>query len=149
MLSHYRCTPFHYRCSVLKESICKIQLFPSKECFYACTINIVLSFSMTSFKLVPYIWHHVFYVHQKISLKYMCITELSHTTIRPNQMMKTWYIHSYHMIIEQFKSILHVMDVMGPVVTYVEVNFFQYHTFLFIAIYPMSISDMDHYAHLL
>ena len=41
------------------------------------------------------------------------------------------------------------MDVMGIVVTYVEVNLFQYHMFLFIAIYPMSISDMDHYAHLL
>ena len=41
------------------------------------------------------------------------------------------------------------MDVMGPVVTYVEVTFFQDHMFLFIAIWPMSISDMDHYAHLL
>ena len=41
------------------------------------------------------------------------------------------------------------MDVMGPVVTYVEVNFFQYHMFLFIAVWPMLISDMDHYAHLL
>ncbi len=60
-----------------------------------------------------------------------------------------WYIHSYHMIIEQFKAVLHVMDVMGPVVTYVEVTFFHYHTFLFSAIWPMLISDMDHYAHLL
>ena len=45
---------------------------------------------------------------------------------------------------------LHVMDVLGPVVTYVEVTFFQYHTFLFIAIWPMLIrADMHHYAHLL
>ena len=44
---------------------------------------------------------------------------------------------------------LHVMDVMGLVVTYVEVTFFQYHTFLFTAILPMSIPDMHHYAHLL
>ena len=44
---------------------------------------------------------------------------------------------------------LHVMDVMGLILTYVEVNFFQYHRFLFIAIWPMSIRNMDHYAHLL
>ena len=44
---------------------------------------------------------------------------------------------------------LHVMDVMGLVVTYVEVTFFQYHMFLFIAIWPMSICHMDHYAHML
>ena len=59
-------------------------------------------------------------------------------------MEKKWFFHSYHMIIKQFKSMLHVMDVMGPIATYVEVTFFQYHTFLFIAIWPMSISDMDH-----
>ena len=64
-------------------------------------------------------------------------------------MMTKWYIHSYHMIIKQFKAMLHVMDVMGLVVTYVEVTFFQYHTLLFIAMWPMSISDMIHYAHLL
>ena len=44
---------------------------------------------------------------------------------------------------------LHVMDVMGLVITYVEVTFFQYHTFLFIAIWPMLIRDMKHYAQLL
>ena len=48
--------------------------------------------------------------------------------------MTKWYIHSYHNILEQFKAMFHIMDVMGPVVTYVEVTFFQYHTFLFIAI---------------
>ena len=36
----------------------------------------------------------------------------------------------------------HIMDVMGPVVTYIEVTLFQYHTFVFIAIWPMSISYM-------
>ena len=41
------------------------------------------------------------------------------------------------------------MDVTGLVVTYVEVTFFKYHMFLFIAIWPMSIHDMHHYAHLL
>ena len=60
-----------------------------------------------------------------------------------------WYIHNYHMIIKQFKTMLHVMDVMGPVITYVEVTFFQYNTFLFIAILSMLICDMHHYAHLL
>ena len=104
---------------------------------------------MTSFKLVPYIWHCVFYVHQTQSLKYMCIIELSRTTIPPNQMMIFFYIHSYHMIIEQFKAMLHVMDIMGYDITCIEVTFFQYHTFLFIAICPTLISDMDHYAHLL
>ena len=64
-------------------------------------------------------------------------------------MMTKWYSHSYHMILEQFKAMLHVMDVMGLVVTYVEVTLFQYHTFLFITIWPMSIRDMDHYTHLL
>ena len=44
---------------------------------------------------------------------------------------------------------LHVMDIMGPVVTYVEVTFVKYHTFLFIAILPMLICDMHHYAHLI
>ena len=44
---------------------------------------------------------------------------------------------------------LHVMDVIGLVITYVEVTLFQYHTFLFIAIFPMLIRDMHHYAHLL
>ena len=64
-------------------------------------------------------------------------------------MMTKWYSHSYHMILEQFKAMLDVMDVMGPVVTYVEVNLFQYHMFLFIFICPMSICDMGHYAYLL
>ena len=41
------------------------------------------------------------------------------------------------------------MDVMGPVVTFVEVTFFQYHKFLFIAIWPMLIRDMDYYVDLL
>ena len=53
------------------------------------------------------------------------------------------------MIIKQLKEMLHIMDVMGLVITYVELSFFQYHTFIFIAIWPMSISNMDHYAHLL
>ena len=44
---------------------------------------------------------------------------------------------------------MHVMDVMGLVVSYLEVTFFQYHTFVFIAIWPMLIRDIDHYAHLL
>ena len=114
-----------------------------------CTRTIMLSFSMTSFKVVPYMWHLVFYVQQTQPLKYMCILELSNTSIWPNQMTTKWYIHSYHMIIESFKAILHIMDVMGLVVTYVELTFFQYYTFLFIVIWPMSICDMDHYAHLL
>ena len=37
---------------------------------------------------------------------------------------------------------LHIMDVMGMVFTYVEVTL--YHTFLFIAIFPMPIHDMHH-----
>ena len=41
---------------------------------------------------------------------------------------------------------LQVMNFMGPVITYVEVTLFKYHMFLFITIYPMSISDMEHYA---
>ena len=53
------------------------------------------------------------------------------------------------MIIEQFIAMLHVMDVMGLVNTYVEVTFFQNHTFLFILMWTMSISDMDHYDHML
>ena len=149
LFSHDRCTPFDYRCSVSKASTCKLHLFPLKGSFNACTDTIVLSFSMTSFKLVPYIWHCVFYVHQTKSLKYMYITKLSHTTIRPNQMMNFFYVHSYHMIIEQFKAMSHVMDIMCYVITCIEVTSFQYHTFLFIDIYPTSISDMDHYAHLL
>ena len=58
-------------------------------------------------------WHLVFYVQQTQPLKYMCILELSSTTIWPNQMTTKWYIHSYHMIIEWFKAMLHIMDVMG------------------------------------
>ena len=100
LFSHDRCTPFHYRCIVSKESTYKLHLFPSKGSLYACTNTIFLSFAMTSFKLVPYMWHLVFYVQQTKPFKYTCILELSITTIRLNQMTINWYIHSYHMIIE-------------------------------------------------
>ena len=53
------------------------------------------------------------------------------------------------MIIKPFKALLHAINVMSLVVTYVEVIFFQYHMFIFIAIWPMSITNMDHFAHLL
>ena len=78
----------------------KLHLFPSKGSFNACTSTIVLSFSMTSFKVVPYMSHLVFYMQQTQTLKDSCILELSIITIWPNQMTIKWYIHSYHMIIE-------------------------------------------------
>ena len=98
--SHDRCTPFHYRCSILKVSTCKINLFPSKGSFYACIGAIMLSFSMTSLKVVLYIVHLVFYVQQTQPFKYTCILELSSTTIWPNEMTIKWYIHSYHVVIK-------------------------------------------------
>ena len=52
------------------------------------------------------------YVPKTQPFKYTCILELSSTTIWPNEMTVKWYIHSYHMIIEQFKAMLHIMDVM-------------------------------------
>ena len=100
LFSHHKCTPFHYRCSVLKERTCKLHIFRYKGSFYACISAIVLSFSMTIFKLVPYMWHLVFYVQQTQPFKYTCILELSNTTIWWNEMTIKLYIHRYHMIIE-------------------------------------------------
>jgi hypothetical protein len=64
-------------------------------------------------------------------------------------MLTKWYTHSNQPIIEQLKTMLHIMEVVGLIITYVEDTFHQYHMPLFATIYPMLVSDMEHYAHLI
>ena len=58
------------------------------------------------------------------------------------------YIVLLQVIVEQLKDVLYKSQFMTPVITYVKVILLQYNPFLFSAIYPMSIGDMDHYSNL-
>ena len=149
LLSHQTCTPINNGHNISKVRISKLHLFSLKISLYACTSTIVLSSVISSLKIIPNMWKLVFYLQQRQPLKYMCIFELLCATIWPYRMSTKWYIPSCQLIIEQLEVVLHIMDVVGSIITYIEVNLFKYHPLLFTTTWTMPISDMYHYAHLI
>ena len=52
-------------------------------------------------------------------------------------------------IIEHDEALTYIVEVMAPIITYVEVIFLQNFSFLFTSIWAMLICDMDHQGNLL
>jgi hypothetical protein len=46
-------------------------------------------------------------------------------------MLMKMYTQSNQLIIKQLKEVLHIIKIMGSIITYKEVTFFQYHLILF------------------
>ena len=59
------------------------------------------------------------------------------------------YVPTLQVIIEHDEQMMYIVEVMAPIITYVEVIFFQNVSFLFTAIWAMSVCDMDHQGNLL
>lgn len=116
--------------------------------------------------LLMHQYHHalLFHVHSEnssinVALCILCETKTtiethvhflidlqSHMTKSNVEKMVT---HADQPIIKQLKVVLYITKIVGSVITYVEVNFLQYHPLFFNAIWPMLVSNMDHYAHLI
>ena len=58
------------------------------------------------------------------------------------------YVLSLQVIIEHDESMMYIVEVMEPIITYVEVIFLHNFSFPFSLIYAMPICDMDHQGNL-
>ena len=54
------------------------------------------------------------------------------------------YVPSLQVIIEHDEAMTYIVEIMAPIITYVEVTFLQNFSLLFTAIWAMPICDMDH-----
>ena len=59
------------------------------------------------------------------------------------------YVLGLQVIIEHDEAMTYIVEVVAPIITYVEVIFLQNFSLLFSAIWAMPICDMDHQGNLL
>ena len=97
----------------------------------------MLPFSLSDLKIAPNMWHLVPLVKSTQPLEDTGIFKFPHTTIRPNPMLFHLYDVILQVFVEQLKAMLHKIQVMTPVITYVKVILFQYNNFIFSTIFPM------------